>query len=895
MSAKRKTIRAHAQSATVAIPSSITYATLTHTDDEILKLFKPSVRKWWMDTFGPMRQTNNGYFTPPQRLAIPLIHEGKNVLICSPTGSGKTLSAFMSIINELFLVAKSEEGLENSVYCIYISPLKSLANDIHKNLEEPLKTISDQYGEELLIRHAIRHGDTAADERASMLRKTPHILNTTPETLAILLNSPKFVEKLATVRWVILDEIHSMADTKRGVFLSLSLERLEEVVKKPFVRIGCSATVEPLDTIARFLGGNSEGADREVSIVDTRFVRDFELKMLCPVPDLINSPAPVVNKELYNMIHGLIQAHDNTLVFTNTRSGAERILYHLRKSYPESYTEENSGCHHGSLGKSGRLDIEEKLKTGKAKVVTSSTSLELGIDMPYLDLVIQVGSPKSVSALLQRIGRAGHRLGQVVKGRVIALDRDELIECAVMLKKAQDGFIDGIRVPENCLDVLTQHIFGMAINGIISIEKVKEIVKRSYCYRNLSDEDFMSVIRYLAGELPGMEEKSIYGKIWYDEETHNIGKRGKLARMIYYTNIGVIPDAFSCDVMTRSDRAWVGSLDEQYLDKLQKGDVFVLGGKFYEFVYRRGSKVYVDPSSSRPTVPSWYSERLPLSFDLALHILDFKEQMAKRTGDRSTYKWLLENYPIDENSATSIYQIFDEQSRYSGKTSISTRKRMIVEEHLDRLHYRRYYYFHSLYGRPFNDGLSRIMAYIVSREKTSNVTLSVSDHGFFLSVPLSKKLEIEEYLMSLDENLAKELLRASLEESQLLKRMFRINATRSLMILRNYKGHQKSARRQQVSADMMLSFAHKLENFSVLEESYREIIEDKLEIDHIQEIIRAIKNGDIKIKLVSVDSPSPLAFGIASLSASDVVLAEDKTSLLKEFHKRVMEKIGAEG
>jgi ATP-dependent Lhr-like helicase len=894
MSAKRKNKHDYTP------PSSVSYATLRHTDDEILNLFRPSVRKWWIDTFGPMKKINHGYFTPPQRLAIPLIHEGKNVLICSPTGSGKTLSAFMSIINELFLLANSEEGLENSVYCIYISPLKSLANDIHKNLEEPLATISKNYGEDPLIRHAIRHGDTAADERASMLRKTPHILNTTPETLAILLNSPKFAEKLRTVRWVIIDEIHSMADTKRGVFLSLGLERLEEITRQPFVRIGCSATVEPLDKIAGFLGGNVDSVDREVSIVDTRFVRDYELKLLCPVPDLINAPSQKVNTALYEMINGLVQDSKNTLIFTNTRSGAERILYHLRKSYPDLYTEENSGCHHGSLGKSGRLEIEDKLKTGKVKVVTSSTSLELGIDMPYLDLVIQVGSPKSVSSLLQRIGRAGHRLGQVVKGRLIALDRDELIECTVMLKKAQEGFIDAVHIPENCLDVLTQHLFGIAINEPMDLDKAKSIIKRSYCYKNITDRDFMSVVTYLSGQLPGMEEKSIYGKIWYDPETNKIGRRGKLARMIYYTNIGVIPDEFKCDVVMRSDHMWVGSLDEQYMDKLQKGDVFVLGGKFYEFIYRRGSKVYVDSSTSRPTVPSWFSERLPLSFDLALHVLDFKEQMMKRIGDkkgrtakRSTYDWLLENYPIDENTAASVYQIFDEQIRYSTAESISTRKRLVIEEHQDKEHYRRYYYFHSLYGRPFNDGLSRIMAYIVSREKTSNVTLSVSDHGFFLSVPLSKKLDIEAYLRSLDESIAKELLRYSLEESQLLKRMFRINATRSLMILRNYKGHQKSARRQQVSADMMLSFAHKLEGFSVLEESYREIIEDKLEIDHIQQIVRSIKDGEIDIKVISVDSPSPLAFGIASLSASDVVLAEDKTSLLKEFHKRVLEKIGS--
>jgi ATP-dependent Lhr-like helicase len=845
-----------------------------------------------METFGPRRKVNGGYFTPPQRLAIPLIHEGKNVLICSPTGSGKTLSAFTSIINELFILAKSEQGLENSVYCIYVSPLKSLANDIHKNLEEPLHAISSLYGDEKLIRHAIRHGDTASEERSSMLKKTPHILNTTPESLAIMLNSPKFVEKLATVKWVIVDEIHSMADSKRGVFLSLCMERLEEIVKAPFVRIGCSATVEPLDKIAEFLAGNVDGIIREVSIVDTRFVREFDLKLLCPVPNLIEASAQQINHALYEMIHGLVQESRNTLIFTNTRSGAERILYHLRKDYPQFYDEENSGCHHGSLSKSGRHEIEDKLKTGKIKVATSSTSLELGIDMPYLDLVIQVGSPKSVSSLLQRIGRAGHSLGQVVKGRVIALDRDELIECAVMLKKAGEGFIDSVHIPENCLDVLTQHIFGIAINAPTDLDKVKRVVRRSYCYRNLSDADLMSVIRYLSGGLPGMEEKSIYGKIWYDDETNHIGKRGKLARMIYYTNIGVIPDEFSCDVLTRGDNKWVGSLDEQYLEKLQKGDVFVLGGKFFEFIYRRGGKVYVDPSTSRPTVPSWFSERLPLSFDLGIHILDFRENMTKRVGDKSTYAWLVKNYPVDENSAASIYQIFDHQARYSGDISISTNKRMVIEEHVDKEHYRRYYYFQSNYGRQFNDGLSRILAFMISREKTSNVTLSVSDNGFFISVPLSKKLEVQDYLESLDEESAREILRYSLEESQLLKRMFRINGTRSLMILRNYKGHQKSARRQQLSADLLLSYAHRLENFSVLEEAYREIIEDKLEIDHIQRIVKGIKNGDIEVEAIKVDSPSPLSFGIASLSASDVVLAEDKSSLLKEFHKRVMEKIG---
>jgi ATP-dependent Lhr-like helicase len=280
---------------------------------------------------------------------------------------------------------------------------------------------------------------------------------------------------------------------------------------------------------------------------------------------------------------------------------------------------------------------------------------------------------------------------------------------------------------------------------------VKRVVRQCYCYRNLSDADFMSVINYLAGNLEGMEDRSIYGKIWYDPETGKIGKRGKLARMIYYTNIGTIPDEFSCDVMTRSDQKWVGKLDEQYMEKLQKGDVFVLGGKFFEFQYRRGSKVYVDPSNSRPTVPSWFSERLPLSFDpAAIPRLPGHDGKA-RGGPQHLRKWLLQTYPIDENTAASICQIFDEQTRYKGAESISTLKRFVIEEHADRLHFRRYYYFQSNYGRPTNDGLSRILAYIISRERTSNVTLSVSDSGFFVSVPLSKKLDVKGYLQSLDD------------------------------------------------------------------------------------------------------------------------------------------------
>lgn len=868
-------------------------------DKEILDSFDEIVRDWWMKSFSRYDEL----FTPPQRLAVPLIHDEKNVLICSPTGSGKTLSAFISILNKLFVLSRTE-GLENSVYCLYISPLKSLANDIHKNLEWPLNEIQALAKERGIetqeIRHAIRHGDVSAQDKSRMLRKTPQILNTTPESLGILLSAPQFRKKLKTVRWVIVDEIHSLAGSKRGVHLSLSLERLEELKKEfvpdadpeagSFVRIGCSATVEPLDEIAAFLAGN----DRPIQIVDTRFSRQFDLKLLCPVPDLIFTTSRELSDRLYRIIHEHIHEHNNTLIFTNTRNGAERVLYNLRSRYPEFYNEQNSGCHHGSMGKEGRLETEDRLKEGSLKVVCSSTSLELGIDMPHIDIVLQIGSPKSVAALLQRIGRAGHSLDQVVKGRIIVLDRDELVECAVMLEKGRSGFVDKIHIPTNCLDAICQHMIGMVLERPWDLDDVRHLVRRSYCYRDLKKEDFTSVVDYLSGKYTGLTERHIYAKIWYDEATNKIGKRGRNIRMIYYTNMGMIPDQFSCDVLTR-EGSWIGNLDEKYMEKLDKGDVFVIGGRSYRFCYRRGGNIYVDLTTDRPNIPSWISEKLPLSFDLGNNVLKFKNDMIwmmRTKSSRDVIRWLLRQYPIDENSARSIYEIFLHQIGYLGDDSVSTDCRMVVEEGLDPEKNRQVFYFLTNYGVRFNDGFSRMIAYRISREKNSNIYVSIADTGFMVSVPKEKKVDIRKILTSINEDNCEELLRSAIENTHLLKSLFRVNACRCFMILRNYMGRRKSARRQQVSADMLIYFARKLDGFAVLKESYREIIEDKFEVENIKEILRGIRSEDIQVVLKQADSPSPMAFGIATMGASDVILAEDKLTLLKEFHRKVMEKIG---
>ena len=911
-------------------------------DAEVLSRLEPVVREWWVERFGGFVPENGGFFTPPQKEAIPLIDDGTNTLVCAPTGSGKTLSAFTAIINDLFRRAEADGGLDNAVHCLYVSPLKSLANDIHRNLARPLEGITERLegrGESVELRHAIRHGDTSDADRQAMLSETPHILNTTPETLAILLNSPKFKEKLASVEYVIVDEIHALADDKRGTHLSVSLERLEAMCETSPTRIGCSATVEPLETMGEFLVGgeprrgsgasgerrdsragvelekgpgtvaaaDGEWRPRDYEIVDARFVRDFDIRLTCPTDDLVYTPREVVTDRFYEQLDRLVASHTNTLVFTNTRSGAERVLHNLRER--GDYDESNSGCHHGSLSKAKRTEIEEGLKNGELDVVTTSTSLELGIDMPHIDLVVQVGSPKSVAALLQRVGRAGHRLGQTVKGRVVALDRDELVECAVMLRKAEEGFVDRVFVPERADDVAVQHVYGMAINGPLPEAEVRAILRRAYPYRHYDDADFARLFRYLTADYAGMESRNVYAKIWRDEndppggEHHYpdfepgeplIGKRGRLARVIYMTNLGTIPDSFTCDVRVRDGGEWVGQLDEEYLDTLETGDVFVLGGSHYEYRYRRGSKVYVDPTADRPTVPSWFSERLPLSYDLGREVLAFQRELLERLeegGAPGVRRWL-RRFPVDENSVRAIARMFDAQVRYAGAASVSTDRRLAVEVELDQETYRRNYYVHANYGRRFNDGLSRLLAHRFARRANANVTVSVADHGFTLSLPLNRKVDIEAIIEDLDPGDVRPDLRAALDGTDLLKRYFRINATRSLMILKRYKGYEKSASQQQVSSEMLVGFAQEKEDFAVMEETYREILEDKLDVGAVETFVAGVAAGSIDVAVRRVDSPSPRAFGLATLMASDVVLAEDESEVLREFHERVMREIG---
>ena len=515
-------------------------------EEDLIKNLNPLVKEWFFSKFKN--------FSDSQLYGVGPIWERRNILISAPTGSGKTLTSFLSILNYLVTLAEKNE-LENKVYCVYSSPLKALNNDIYVNLMRPLEEIYEIAEKKDIklqkIRVKVRTGDTENKEKAKMVKEVPHIFITTPESLAIALTSKKFIESFQAVEFVIIDEIHSLG-SKRGAYQSLSLERLENISKITPVRIGLSATIAPLEEVANFL----VGSDRDCLIAEVETKKKTDIEVLTGVKDLIDTNSEEMYSSLYGLLDKLIQSHKTTLIFTNTRSATERVIHHLKDRFPHNYVEDETGyggigAHHSALSKEYRFEVEEKLRQGKLKVVVSSTSLEMGIDIGFIDLVILLGSPKSSARAIQRIGRAGHKLHDTAKGRFIVLDRDDLVECSILNKECTEKKIDRIHIPRNCLDVLSQQIYGMVIQKTWNLDKMFELIKKSYCYFSLSKEDFMSVISYLAGEY-ALEHRNVYAKVWYDEKTKLIGKRGKLARVIYMTNVGTIPEEGFINVVISS-------------------------------------------------------------------------------------------------------------------------------------------------------------------------------------------------------------------------------------------------------------------------------------------------------------------------------------------------------
>jgi ATP dependent helicase, Lhr family len=859
------------------------------TKEESLSCLNKYVRDWFENNFKEL--------TPPQYYSFKLISEKKNVLITAPTGSGKTLSGFLSIISYLFDLSTKGQ-LKDEVYCIYVSPLKALNNDIKKNLEIPLQEIYEKikkdFPEAKPIRIAVRTGDVAPHEKQKQLREPPHLLITTPESLAIMLNSPKFSEKLKSIEYLIIDEIHELANNKRGVHLTLSVERLVELANKEFVRIGLGATLHPLEEAAKFLVGlKDNGEFRDCYIVDVSWEKGYDLKVLSPVDDHIYTHEEKVEEETYKLLNRIIKKNKTTLIFTNTRSGTERVVFNLKKRF--GYTDDDIAAHHGSISREVRLEVEERLKRGELKAIVCSTSLELGIDIGYISTVVQLGSPKSITRAIQRIGRSGHRFGDVSVGRIIVMNRDDLVECSVMLYYAKKRLLDSFNVPRNCLDILAQHTVGMAINKKWNVDEAFKVIRRAYPYKDLPKESFIKVLKYLAGHYVELKDRKVYGKIWYDESDQMFGRRGKYIRTIYMLNIGTIPDEVAIDVFLLPEKKWIGNIEEEFLMRLKKGDVFVLGGKTYMFSYAKNMRCYVERVENlAPTIPPWFSEMLPLNFDLAMRIGELRRKVFERLRNGEDFKDLINELPADSKSKKAMYRYFIEQYMYS--KVIPNDKLLLIEKTQD-FEGRKLLIFHSLVGRRTNDALSRILAILIVRKYEKDVAIMISDNGFVLSLPVEIYNKLDEKSISdiineaCNENV-EELLKNHLRYTEIMKRKFRHNSTRSFLVLRNYKGYKISVNKQQLNSQTILEALEKIDpNFPIIEETLREIMEDVMDVPKAKEILKRIKSGEIKYIIKEFPIPSPFSHTMLVFGEADIVMMKERRKKLKELHEAIMKKL----
>ena len=784
--------------------------------------FHPVIDRWFHERFGSP--------TEPQARGWPAIQSRAHTLIAAPTGSGKTLAAFFAELDQLFRDGLSG-SLQDATRVLYVSPLKALSNDIHKNLEEPLagirQALREATGRDIEVRAELRTGDTPSSKRQAMLRQPPHILVTTPESLYLLLTSVSGRKLLATVRTLIVDEIHAVVGNRRGSHLSLSMERLAALAGAPLQRIGLSATQKPIEEVARFLVGNAASVTADpravpgspepaCTIIDAGYRRDLDLAIEMP-----NSPLEaVMSNEVWTEVHSrlaeLIQEHRTTLVFVNTRRLAERVTHHLAKRLGE----DKVASHHGSLAARLRLEAENRLKGGELKALVATASLELGIDIGSVDLVCQLGSTRSIATLLQRVGRAEHRRGGLPKGRIFPLSRDELVECLAILESVRHGELDSVEIPRKPLDVLAQQIVACAASEDWDEAGLFDLVRSAHPYRDLTRQEFDEVLQMLAEGFSTKRGRRA-ALIHHDAVNHRIrARRG--ARLVALTSGGAIPDNADYRVLLEPSETLIGTVNEDFAVESLAGDIFQLGSTSWKILRINSGTVRVEDAHGQPpNIPFWLGEAPGRTNEVSRAVSELRIQVenALRDSAQTTqvgpaspqvgpavpcgpHQTLFASEGLPESAARQLTEYF--RATHQALGAIPSQKTLIIERFFDESGGMQLV-IHSPFGIRVNRAWGLALRKRFCRSFNFELQAAATDDAIVLSLGTQHSFPLDEVFRYLNSKTVRDLLVQALLDSPMFPTRWRWNATRALALPRQRGGHKIAAPLQRMESENLLA------------------------------------------------------------------------------------------
>ena len=862
-----------------------------------LALFHPLVAKWFKEELGKP--------SAPQDEGWPAIASGVDTLILAPTGTGKTLAAFLWELNQL-IVDGLEAPLGNSVQILYVSPLKALNNDVQKNLEAPLGQLAQRFGDEgerfPEIRVAVRTGDTPAAARARMLRKAPHILITTPESLHIMLTSVRGRGMFANVRAVIVDEIHAIAGSKRGSHLALTLERLDELAEgdRP-QRIGLSATQRPLDEIAKFLSGASHPhalTPSRTRIVDCGLVKKMTTVVESPVDDLNRIPGGTIWPSVAPAVLNRIRQSRTTLVFVNNRGQAEKMAVRINTLAGE----ECALPYHGSLSRERRLYLEQLLKAGSIRALVTTSSLELGIDIGTVDLVIQVQSPKRVASGLQRVGRAGHTLGAVSRGIIMPTFRDDVVEAVALAAAMRDGDVEPTTIVQNALDVLAQVVVAaVSVDEDWTRDSLLAMVRRAYPYHKLSDGAFDEVLEMLSGKYPSDISAELDARISWNR-VNGLLSAPRSSRMMAIVSGGTIPDR-GLYTVNLPDRTRIGELDEEFVHETRIGDIFQLGSSTWKVQAIEHDRVIVLPAPGQPArMPFWHGEYMSRAPHVAGRIGELRRDAAAAPESDAALETLARKYGADVASIRSVVNYVREQRAATGV--IPDEKTLVVEQFRDEMGSMRVVVHSPFGGRvnaPWGMALANRVREWLATSGLYELQVQTSDDGLMLRLPAMAKPLPMDLIRGMTPDEARRRILEEVGSSSLFGARFRMNAARALLLPRGDPRRRMPLWLQRLKALDLLQSVREHPSFPILVETYRDVLSDAFDMDALGHVLARVAKEELPMHYVETRIGSPFAsslqFGFVMdwLYGDDAPRAEQRAALLSLDRALLDEVLGTEG